>query len=86
MSTQDQVDALRAMADGLEAVAAAEAKAAKAKAAYRESPTAKNKAAHRAAAQALVEVRQAVRGNDKPRAVAPGDVSITPATVSAQGA
>jgi hypothetical protein len=86
MSTQDQVDALRAMAGGLEAVAAAEAKAAKAKAAYRENQTAKNKAAHRAAAQALVEARQAVRGNDTPRAVTPGGVSITPATVNAQGA
>lgn len=83
MSTADRIDALNALADALGEVAKAEEKAAKAKEAYRDHPTAKSKAAHRAASQALAAARQKTRGDDTVRAVAPGDVSITPATVTA---
>lgn len=81
MSTNDKIADLRALTEALEEVAAAESAAAEAKAAYRANPTPENRAAHRAASQALNDAREAVRGTDVPRAVVPGDVSITPNTV-----
>lgn len=81
MSTSDRIAELKALQASLEEVAAAEDVASQAKAAYRDNPNPETKAAHRAAGQALAEARNKVRGPEVPRTVAPGDVSITPATV-----
>lgn len=82
MATRDQIEELKQLTAGLEKVAEAEEAAAEAKAAYRDDPTEENKQAHREASQKLAETRAEVRSNDSLRAVAPGDVSITPPSVS----
>lgn len=84
MATRDQIEELKQLTAGLEKVAKAEEKAAEAKEAYREDPSEANKAAHRKAATKLAEARAEVRGNDSLRAVAPGDVSLTPASVGSK--
>jgi len=81
MSTRDQIAELKQLAADLEAVADAEDKAAAAKEAYRDDLSEKNKKAHREASAALVAARAKVRGTEMPRVVAPGDVSLTPASV-----
>ena len=81
MSTSDRIAELKALQATLEGVADAENAAADAKAAYRNDPTPENKEAHRAAGRALAEARDKVRSPETLRTVAPGDVSITPATV-----
>lgn len=81
MSSTERAQQLRDLADQLEAVGTAEDALADAVEAYRDDPSDKNKAAYRDASYALVDARQKVRSPDTPRAVAPGDISITPGTV-----
>ena len=81
MSTHDRIAELKALQADLEVIADAESAAADAKAAYRDDPTPDNRAAHRAASQALNEAREKVRTADVPRVVDPGGVTITPGTV-----
>lgn len=62
-TTPERIDALHAELAELEAVASAEAAASKAKDAYRDNPTEKNKAKHREAATALSDARAEQRKN-----------------------
>jgi hypothetical protein len=81
MGTRDQIDELKQLAADLEKVADAEDAFMAAKDAYRADKSEKNKAAYHEASAALTEARQAVRSDESSRVVAPGDVSLTPATV-----
>lgn len=81
MPAADQAKALRALADSFDELAKLETAHDKAVEAYRKDPSDKNKTTYRKTSEALREARAAARGNDKPRAVVPGDVSLTPGTV-----
>lgn len=82
MGTRDQIEELKKLAADLESVADAEDVFMKAKEAYRDDQSDKNKQKYREAGKVLAEARKNVRGDESSRVVAPGDVSLTPATVS----
>lgn len=81
MSTQDRIAALKQLTADLEAVAKAEKRLETAKDAYRDDKSEKNKSAYRKASQELSDLRVKLRSDNEVRDVAPGGVSLTPATV-----